>query len=427
MGAVIALSDISHRKRAEERLRFLAQASTLLGSSIDYDETLTNATRLVVPAVADAALLVCVEDELSSWRTAHASADPAALPVLERIERAIRDTVGARAVRELGLEAPLFITQVSDVELARTLGGVPTLLELVRALEPQSAMLVPISSRSVGGVMAFASIGSGRRYGAADLALAHDVARRTALALDNAWLFHQSQHAVQARDEILAFVSHDLRSPLANISMAHELLSAQPHDQATSAKLQMIRRAVDRMTRLIQDLLDAASLESDRFALEQRAETPASLMAEACELFRPQAAEKGLRLECDLDDELAPVYCDRNRLLQVLSNLIANAIKFTSRGKVAVRAERLGDDMRFCVQDTGPGIEEEHLTRLFDRFWRGATDRSGAGLGLCIAKGIVEAHGGRIWAESELGRGTAFYFLVPVARPSQLDAEQLQP
>jgi PAS domain S-box-containing protein len=426
IGAVIALSDMSHRRRGEERLKFLAQASTLLGSSIDYDETLSNATRLVVPALADVALLVCVEDEQARWRTAHASADPSVLPQVQAIERVVREKVGARAVRELSLEAPLFITEVSDVELQRTVGGVPELLELIRALAPTSAMLVPISSRSAGGVMAFAATGRGRHYGAADLELAHDVARRTALALDNAWLFHQSQHAVQARDEILAFVSHDLRSPLANIALAHELLSAQPQDQPTSAKLQMIRRAVDRMTRLIQDLLDAASLESDRFALERRPETPASLLTEVCELFRPQAAEKRLTLECHPNDALPAVYCDRNRILQVLSNLVANAIKFTSAGTIGVSAEGLGDEVRFSVTDTGPGIEPEHLSRLFDRFWRGGSDRSGAGLGLCIAKGIVEAHGGRIWVESELGRGTRFSFLVPVARPS-LDAEPVQP
>jgi PAS domain S-box-containing protein len=426
IGAVIALSDISHRKRSEDRLKFIAHASTLLGSSIDYDETLANATRIAVPALADVALLVAVEDELSTWRAAHACADPTKEPLLEQLDQVLNASVGSAAVRELGLTEPLFVPEVTDLELTHAFGNSPAVLEAIRALGPRSAMLVPLSSRSATGVIAFAMTSSARRYGAADLALAHDLSRRLALALDNAWLFHKSQRAVQAREEILAFVSHDLRSPLANISMAHELLSAQPREPAVSAKLSIIRRAVDRMTRLIQDLLDAASLESGRFALAPRAEKASSLIGDVCELFVPQAAEKQLTLDCQVNDSLPRVFCDRDRVLQVLSNLVANAIKFTMHGKVVVHAELAHDEVRFCVSDTGPGIGAEDLPRLFERFWRGGTDRSGAGLGLAIAKGIVEAHGGRIWAESELGRGTRFYFVLPTARSSQVEADAVQ-
>jgi signal transduction histidine kinase len=182
-----------------------------------------------------------------------------------------------------------------------------------------------------------------------------------------------------------------------------------------------ILRATERMKNLIADLLDVASIEAGHLSVTRVSEDPNALVAEIIEVFTPHANEKALHLVNGLADEPMPrVACDRARIFQVFSNLIGNAIKFTAgRGTVevqrAMQAEGAGE-VAFCVRDTGPGIPADQLPRIFERYWQGAeSDRASAGLGLFIVKGIVDAHGGRVWAESEVGKGSAVYFTLPVA------------
>jgi signal transduction histidine kinase len=173
------------------------------------------------------------------------------------------------------------------------------------------------------------------------------------------------------------------------------------------------------MNRLIQDLLDAAKLEAGRVAIAARPIQVAPLMREAQEMLAPLAAEKGLSLDCKIAEPLPEVTADGGRVLQVLSNLVGNAIKFTPKGgRIVMRAEDAPGGVRFSVADTGPGIPEEQLTKLFGRFWQGnPADRRGIGLGLTISKGIVDAHGGRIWVESRVGEGTTFHFTLATTMP----------
>jgi signal transduction histidine kinase len=171
------------------------------------------------------------------------------------------------------------------------------------------------------------------------------------------------------------------------------------------------------MNRLIQDLLDVARIEAGRMYLERDYLQPANLVREAVELNAVLAAAKALTLRPEGGDATSPVLADRDRVLQVLANLIGNAIKFTpSGGEITVRAEPVNGEICFSVADSGPGIREDDLTRLFRPFWQGRRGgREGAGLGLTIAKGIVEAHGGRIWATSEPGAGATLCFTLPAA------------
>jgi signal transduction histidine kinase len=192
--------------------------------------------------------------------------------------------------------------------------------------------------------------------------------------------------------------------------------------------LEIINRAAMRMRRLIDDLLAVARLrEGQPFPLQVQRENPADITNEACELFAAQARTKSIRLECVKPRQLAMIKGDRHRLLQVLSNLLDNAIKFTPEGgSITVTCEPYRQSVRFEVKDTGPGIEQQHLSRIFDLFWQAKpTAHMGAGFGLSIAKAIVEQHGGRIWAESTPGIGTKFVFTVPQAgsHEEQLDRE----
>jgi signal transduction histidine kinase len=289
-------------------------------------------------------------------------------------------------------------------------------------LEPRSMMIVPLVARgrTLGAITFASGTESGRRYGPADLALAEGLAARAALTIDNARLYTQSQQAAQARDEVLAVVSHDLRNPLNVIALgATYLLKHLPNSpEATSWRKQgeLIRRSADRAVHLIQDLLDVTRLEVGRLGVERKPESVTRLLDDVIELHRSLAESRGLRLEREEVSELPEVLADRSRVLQVFSNLIGNALRFTPEGgRITVRAWREGSMVGFAVSDTGKGIAPEHLPHLFERYWQGKGAREGAGLGLPIAKGIVEAHGGHIQVESHLGTGSTFFFTLPVA------------
>ena len=226
-------------------------------------------------------------------------------------------------------------------------------------------------------------------------------------------MYDEARREVNAREEVLKIVSHDLRNPLNTISMSAGLMLEVevPREQQVK-QLSMIKRAGERMNRLIQDLLDAAKIEAGRLGVEPRPIEVAPLVAEAFDMLRPIASEKSVRLDVSVADELPTIMADAGRVLQVLSNLVGNAIKFTpADGRVSIRVEKLAGNVRFNVADTGPGIPPEQLPHIFGRFWQAdRSDRRGIGLGLAIAKGIVEAHGGRISVESRVGEGTSFYF-----------------
>jgi signal transduction histidine kinase len=266
--------------------------------------------------------------------------------------------------------------------------------------------------------MTLAAIGSGRRFSERDLVLAEEVARRTAVAIDNAQLYARAQRATRARENTLAIVSHDLRNPLSSVLMALTLLLRIPERRKPPvlvAELERIVRGANRMNRLIQDLLDTASIDAGHLSVEPSALDVTIEVFEALEAVRPLADGKSLRLDSDLPKDLPLVFGDGPRLQQVFGNLLGNATKFTpTGGTITIGATRSGDVVTFSVADTGPGIAAAELPRLFDRFWQAPrTARLGTGLGLFIAQGIVEAHGGKLWVESELGVGSTFFFTLP--------------
>jgi two-component system, sensor histidine kinase and response regulator len=230
-------------------------------------------------------------------------------------------------------------------------------------------------------------------------------------------LVRQAEAATQHRDEVLAAVSHDLKNPLGTIYTSAALLLELPLDEEQRTRqLRIIRRTAERMNRLIQDLLDVSRMEAGRFAVDMTPERASSLVAEALEMLEPIAAARNVRIDTVGAPHDTLVLADRGGVLRVLSNLVGNALRFTpDGGAVAIRTEPHDDAVRFSVIDQGPGIPAEHLPRIFDRFWQAQRRGEGAGLGLAIAKGIVEAHGGTIWAETQEGDGARFHFTLPLA------------
>jgi hypothetical protein len=225
----------------------------------------------------------------------------------------------------------------------------------------------------------------------------------------------EAEAAVRARDEILAIVSHDLRNPLDSISMSASVIEntgSHRHPQVG-----IIRRAVTRMSRLIQDLLDVNQVASGRLVVTPAPVDLAVLMEEMRSTLQPQMLARHQQFTFEPPGAAAVVLADAHRICQVLANLVTNASKFTPEGgRITLRAFRVDDEMHVSVTDTGQGIDAHDLPHVFDRFWQARrVRRGGVGLGLPIAKGIIDAHGGRIWAESSPGVGTTFTFTLRLA------------
>lgn len=221
----------------------------------------------------------------------------------------------------------------------------------------------------------------------------------------------------RAREEVLAVVAHDLRNPLNLVASSAQLLTEPGLDQARRDSIYGIAsRAVRRMNRMVGDLLNVVRMESGTLSLELKPTDASRMIAETAQAAGATAAERGITIVVETPSEPLTVTVDEERVPQLLDNLVGNALKFTPHGgRVVIAAAVEADAVRLSVSDTGPGISPEHVARLFDRFWqaRGA-DRRGIGLGLTIAKGIAEAHGGRLSVESSLGNGTVFCFSLPM-------------
>jgi len=425
-------SSTSRRNRAIGRWRFLADASAALDTSIDYEQTLANTVRLAVPEVADYCVVVLLGDDGSIRWADSAHRDPSKRAVLERL----RTYVPPIGRPEHPVETAL---RTGEPQLVADAGGQllkwwdGTRQRLVPALAPTSYMAVPMVARgrTLGAILFAVTAESGRRYGRRDLELATDVGRRAGYAIDHALLYRTAEGAARAREELMAMVAHDLKNPLNTIQLAVRVLLEDgrvPDDAAHQLErhaLAAVQRAADRMYRLIHDLLDLARADAGRLWIRPAPTDAEELLREAVDAHCSIAAAKSITLEATADGSLPSVLADRERIAQVFSNLIGNALKFTpSGGRVSVRGRRATPGVRFAVEDTGPGMRPDEQAHVFDRFWQAAKASAlGTGLGLSIAKAIVEGHGGSIGVESTPGLGSVFEFSLPAAGEEIAHAE----
>jgi signal transduction histidine kinase len=286
-------------------------------------------------------------------------------------------------------------------------------------------MAIPLVARdNTLGALVFVSTDPDRLYAAADLEIGQSLASRAALAAESAMLLEKERDALHTRDEVLAIVSHDLRDPLNTIGMSAQLLmDVSVEDTDRQKHLLVISRAKDRMNRLIQDLVDVARMKGGKsLSIEIRPEQLGPVIHETCEAFAESTHEKAVAFECQVPDGIPDVMIDRRRILQVLSNLLGNALKFTpDGGRIQLRAEGIAENkVQVSVRDSGPGIPPENLKRIFEAFWQAPrAKRLGSGLGLAISRGIVQLHGGRIWAESREGEGSTLFFTIPIANSKE--------
>jgi PAS domain S-box-containing protein len=411
--------DVTDHKRAEDARAFLADASRILATTLAPDTIVEHLTHLVVPSLADWCIVQVadLDGRLQPVQIAHR--ERARRVLMEEFLRcwpSPPDTPGSAAFVSSTSQSVL-IPRITDDLLRERAHRDEDQLRLLREMRLCSAITVPLQARGrTLGALTLLSAESEQVYDEADLRLVEDFASRAALAIDNAQLYAEAQSAIHARDEMIAVVSHDLRDPLQTISTAAAALRLEPQSDEDAESIESIVVATTQMRRLVQDLLDISLIDSGRLPINEQQVDLRSLLREAQTLLQPQAGAANVRIETRLAVDLPPLWIDRHRILQVLVNLIGNALKFgTAGGVVILGAQHQEETVRIWVEDAGMGITPDQLDHVFDRFWRADHHQgSGAGLGLAVAKGIVEAHGGKIGVTSRPGTGSTFFFTLPL-------------
>ena len=408
---------------AERRFAFLANASEILHSSLDYEGTFAALLRLIVPELASFAAIDVVEDSGRIRRLHVYHDDPAMQPIADQLRAYPRDQARYLTRHAIASGQPELTDHVTD-ELLSAAAEDEAHFRLLRALGMACYMVVPLRAREQTlGALLLARDAGGVAYLDADIELASELARRAASALDNARLYERAQRAIRARDDVLAVVSHDLRTPLSVISMCvSSVLADEENDAArTREAMHTVQQSVEWAQRLIRDLLDVAAIEAGGLSLTRRLEDPVLLVSREVHLLRPLADERAVAMRTDLPEHLPLVHVDADRIMQALGNLIGNALKFAPSGStIRVGAVEDMGGVGFFVSDSGPGVPEEDLTRIFDRFWtaRRTSRTRGTGMGLAIVRGIAEAHGGRAWVERNAGQGATFFVFIPTPSES---------
>jgi signal transduction histidine kinase len=433
---IACLRDITDRKQAEEsalrvaraealgtaardssrRFRFLAEASSTLASSLQQGTTLATLARLCLAELAD-------------WAIVYIDAGDGIGTRLEMEHCDAQQTIEAHRLRDLVLQAgaddplvealrtaELHTGRRSDVEMAGMLAD-PARGPLLEKLGLATYLMVPIVSRERRlGALALVRADAGRPYAEADIALAQALAGRAGLAIDNAVLYQSARAADRAKTDLIAVISHDLRTPLNSIIGYAELLELGLHDSLgpqSRAWVDRIRKSAEHQVHLINQLLIFSRIEAGGVELNPTEVELGALLEDVRGMVEPLAGRAGLALSTEVGDEVR-TRTDADALHQIVLNLATNAVRYTESGEVRLAASAAGDDVIVRVEDTGIGIAPEHLDRIFEPFWQvGGSGRGGTGLGLSIVRRLARSLGGEVEVESTVGRGSTFTLRLP--------------
>ncbi len=411
----------AERERAEERINFLAEASALLGTSLDYDMTLRGVATLMVPALADWCIVEVMEEQQPLRRIAVARGDPSNMEAVLNLTRALPDgsgQFGVAAILETG--SSRIRSEITDADLQATAQD-DEHLRLLREMRPTSAMVVPLLSQDQTlGAITFVSVESRREFSASDLTFAEDLAARCALAIDNALLYKQMQTAVHARDEFLSVAAHELKTPVTSLRGFAEVTirAFKRHGTLDPRRVQdafqMIVEQTTRLSGLIAQLLDVSRIDEGKLALNP-------MVTDMTELVERVARAARLRGDLEpivvLAEQQLQANVDPIRIEQVVTNLLDNAIKYSGMGGEVRLDLSTTEPGIVCLRvlDHGIGISEEDRRHVFDRYFQAHADRhlGGMGLGLYISRQIVELHGGAISVEAPADGGTCFVVTLP--------------
>lgn len=413
---------------ARRRAAFLARASDLLARSLGYDETLEAVARLCVPELAAVCIIDLRDDvgHIQRFVHCHDSAGGAEVAAgLRKYPIDPNEPYLTRSAMETG--EPILQSSVTDREL-RAISQDADHLALWQRVGATSFVTAPLLARQrVLGAIGLVTTSARRRFNLDDLAMVTALTSRVALAVDNARLYASATRATALRDEALGMISHDLRNPVASMSIVMSRLEAEP-EPSPARRVELLRigrQSTELMERMIQDLLDMASIDAGKLSVELAPMEVGGVLAMVHEAFVERFAERDVELLVHTPPTLPKVEADAERLHQLIGNLLSNALKFSPSGeRVVIKAEQAGTEVVVSVTDRGPGIPSDHLPHVFDRFWqaRRSARQRGNGLGLSIAKGIAAAHEGRLWVESVEGGGSTFFLALPALTVAAPDA-----
>ena len=428
------LTDVDDERAASDHLRFLAEASDLLASSLDYETTIKTVTELAVRSIADWCVVDLADDDGSYRRLAVAHVDPAKVELAHELQRRYppnpESSAVARVLRtgktEWMREIPIELIEANAIDDEHR--------EILRQLGLQSYIAVPLTAhgRVLGAMTFLLSHESGRRFRERDMHLAEELARRAGVAIENARLFKTANEANRAKDEFLATLSHELRTPMTAVLGWARMLKMGLTPEESVEAVDAIEKSASVQMQLIEDILDMSRIMAGKLRIETSPVDMRNVANAALTTIRPTAEMKGIEILTSYAPQLPQVLGDANRLQQVIWNLLTNAVKFTSRGgTILVRVARTNEAVTVTVRDSGTGIEPSFLPHVFERFRQAdsSTTRShgGIGLGLTIVRYLVEMHGGTIVAESEgLGRGATFRVELPAMEARTRAAAPLQ-
>lgn len=421
LGITAINRNITDQRAIEDNLRFLAEASKVLGSSLDYRTTLATVAQLGVPEIADWCAVDMLAEDGAIEQLAVAHVDPDKVQWARELNKANppdpHAPTGVPNVLRTGRSE--FYPLITDEMLVAAAKNEEE-LALIRRIGFSSAMTVPlrIQDRAIG-AMTFVSAESGRHYTGADLAFAEEVASRAALAVENARLYGDAQRAIAVRDEFMSLASHELKTPVTSLKMYTQVLqrqAARRGDADLADRLVKMDRQTDKLTGLINDLLNVARMQTGQLEYLDEAVDLNAIVHECVDSLQPTTTKHRIAIEGSM---AGVVWGDGERIGQVITNLLTNAIKYSPQGdRVVVRLAARGGSAIIDVQDFGIGIAEEYRERIFEQFYR-VSDPSektfpGLGLGLFIAGEIVKRHGGAIAVRSASGEGTTFTVTLPL-------------
>ncbi|MBD2510511.1 response regulator [Nostoc muscorum FACHB-395] len=409
---------------AQRRSNFLAEASRVLASSLDYRNTLTTVAQLAVPTLADWCIVDVVENNSAAFNNpVIAASEPQKEALVRKLRQRYPISVDADygQPKVLRTGKPELVTNILESSLQRKAWND----EYLNLLQVKSYMVVPLQVRQHKlGTIVFASTQLGRYYTTVDLAMAEELAQRAASAIENAQLYWQAQEANRIKDEFLAIVSHELRTPLNSMLGWVQIIRHRKLDEAiTSKALVTIERNAKLQSKLIDDILDISRIVQGKIRLNLRKVDLVIVINTAIEAIYPTSEIKDIQVESNLDSPVGEVMGDAERLQQVVWNLLSNAVKFTpSGGRVEVCLKQVNSNAQISVSDTGKGISTDFLPYIFERFRQADSTTTrvdgGLGLGLAIVRHLVEIHSGTVYAASEgEGRGATFTVLLPLIQP----------
>jgi PAS domain S-box-containing protein len=412
---------------ANRRLAVLAEASHLLGASLDYECTLQKVAEVAVRTLADWCIVHLLEEDGTIRWLALAHGDPAKEALARELQRRYPTSQGVARVLRTGV-SELYTGEASAAERAARAHDADH-LRMLNELDSRSVMIVPLIARGrMLGALSLISTAPGRVYDATDLHIAEELARRCGQAVDNARLHQEAQAAVKARDRFVSIASHELRTPIARVKgYAEMLLAAQADGDLTDAMLQRALQRIDdgsdRLATLVRDLLDVSKITAGNLPLRLQPVNVTDLVSEVAARYQEQMADASCgHLLLEIVGAPVTVSADPERIEQVLTNLLDNAIKYSPDGPdLRVRLQPKARGVLLEVTDHGIGLPPEAAERIFEPFSRAtnAEERqiTGMGLGLYICRNIVEQHQGRIWARSE-GEGSGTTMLVWLPEPN---------